>query len=498
MLSRQSRRGWLYTSVRISLIILWVLLFALLLKRDYFMGSLQVEEAEVLARAQEESFLGVYFQEERIGYVRNRFTETEQGNIRLRQESYLVLNILKRKYPVKLEGEALLSPGYLLKSFSFRLDSTFYQTDIKGEVQGENLDLQMNTGKDIISRSLHLNSPPFISTNRRAYLLTGSLEEGDKIGIPYFDPFSLSLHNTTVTYQGREKVVVNGRVRNLHRFRESFAGIKVNSWLNDKGDVIKEESPAGFTFIAEPEFQARDIQRAGTELLSSVSAPLTGQMPDVEEISRISFRLRLPESADFDLQGSRQSFYPDTGVLSIKKEEIPDRGVSLCSNKKRYLQATPYIQADHPRIKKQAGKIISGDQSPIEKIRTLTDWVYHYLDKKPVIGIPDAVTTLADSRGDCNEHAVLFAALARSMGIPARIAAGVTYQKGAFYYHAWNEVCLEDGWLSLDSTKNQIPADLSHIKFIQGGLEEQVRIGSLLGKLKIEVLDQGSEMSDEQ
>jgi len=92
--------------------------------------------------------------------------------------------------------------------------------------------------------------------------------------------------------------------------------------------------------------------------------------------------------------------------------------------------------------------------------------------------------------GDCNEHAALFAALARNATIPTRIVAGVTFHEGAFYYHAWNEVCLDDQWYSLDTTKDQFPADLSHIKFVEGETSEQIKIGALLGKLKIELIDE--------
>ena len=88
--------------------------------------------------------------------------------------------------------------------------------------------------------------------------------------------------------------------------------------------------------------------------------------------------------------------------------------------------------------------------------------------------------------GDCNEHAALFAALARNVGVPTRIIAGVTLHDGAFYYHAWNEVCLAENWYSLDTTKNQFPADLSHIKFVEGETSEQIKIIALLGKLGIE------------
>ena len=108
------------------------------------------------------------------------------------------------------------------------------------------------------------------------------------------------------------------------------------------------------------------------------------------------------------------------------------------------------------------------------------------------MSIPDAVTTLHTRVGDCNEHAALFAALSRSVSIPARIAAGVTYHDGKFYYHAWNEICIDGKWISLDTTSNQFPADLTHIKFVEGETIEQVKIGALLGTLTIEILGNNS------
>ena len=47
--------------------------------------------------------------------------------------------------------------------------------------------------------------------------------------------------------------------------------------------------------------------------------------------------------------------------------------------------------------------------------------------------------------GDCNEHTALYVAMARALGIPARIAVGLVYIHGAFYYHAWPEVYLDGG-----------------------------------------------------
>jgi transglutaminase-like putative cysteine protease len=131
--------------------------------------------------------------------------------------------------------------------------------------------------------------------------------------------------------------------------------------------------------------------------------------------------------------------------------------------------------------------------SALERVNILSEWVYNNLEKRPVLGIPDALTTLSTKMGDCNEHAALFAALARNLGIPTRVVAGVTFFEGAFYYHAWNEVCLDGSWYSVDTTKNQFPADLSHIKFVEGETNEQVRIVALLGKLQIEIADDKKE-----
>jgi len=69
---------------------------------------------------------------------------------------------------------------------------------------------------------------------------------------------------------------------------------------------------------------------------------------------------------------------------------------------------------------------------------------------------------------------------------PARIAVGLVYIHGAFYYHAWPEVYLEEGagssglgarsglWLPVDPTLNQFPADVTHLRLARGGLGEHL------------------------
>ena len=84
--------------------------------------------------------------------------------------------------------------------------------------------------------------------------------------------------------------------------------------------------------------------------------------------------------------------------------------------------------------------------------------------------------------------------MARSIGIPARIAVGLAFVRGAFYYHAWPEVYIDEGadrglWLPVDPTFNQFPADATHFRLARGGLDKQAAIIPLIGRVKITVLD---------
>jgi len=475
---------------RVAIVLLCATLFAMLLQRDHLVKILEQRETSALKRSREESFLGVYFNNQRIGYVKNQLLPASPNGYTINQEAFLRLNILNQIHPLTMRITSGVSDSYQLRHFDFTLDSPFSHMAATGRVEGNTIRLEITTGKETTSDTIRLERPPYLSTNMRSYLLTGKPQKGDKIRVPYFDPVSLAGKDTVMEYRGLDKILVRGRVFNLHHFVETFAGLRINSWLDDDGKVVREESPAGFVFIAEPEFKATDIGDAPPgELLRAVSAPLTGTMPDLARVRQIRYRLTLPEGIDFDLDRDRQELHGT--ILTVHREALPGADAGACAGPAEELASTPYVQAGNKRIIDLATGLVAKTPSALARVRILSQWVYDNIDKRPVLGIPDALSTLENRRGDCNEHAALFAALARSVGIPCRIVAGVTLQAGAFYYHAWNEVCLDGHWLSLDTTRNQIPADLSHIKFVQGETEAMIKITGLIGKLAIEVLPEG-------
>src|SRR2546422_771175 len=101
--------------------------------------------------------------------------------------------------------------------------------------------------------------------------------------------------------------------------------------------------------------------------------------------------------------------------------------------------------------------------------------------------VPSALQVLEGRVGDCNEHAVLFVALARAAGLPARTVVGLVPVDGRFYYHAWAEVYLGD-WVAVDPMLDEFPAGAAHVRFGVGGLARQAELVRLIGRVKLEVL----------
>src|SRR5205085_6820554 len=137
----------------------------------------------------------------------------------------------------------------------------------------------------------------------------------------------------------------------------------------------------------------------------------------------------------------------------------------------RYLAPEAFIESDAPEIIAEANKAIQGVSGTRARAEKLTRYVNALLDKKPTVSLPSAREVLRTKVGDCNEHTALYVAMARSLGIPSRIAVGLVYIHGAFYYHAWPEVYLSEGsgskvqgsgapglWLAVDPTLIEVPA----------------------------------------
>jgi transglutaminase-like putative cysteine protease len=148
----------------------------------------------------------------------------------------------------------------------------------------------------------------------------------------------------------------------------------------------------------------------------------------------------------------------------------------------------PLIDSRAPEILAVASEITGGEKDAARAAALINNWVFHNIKKEGTASVPNALDVLKTRSGDCNEHAALYAALARAAGIPTKTVSGTIYIDGRFYYHAWNEVYVGK-WVAVDPAFGQMPADATHIKFIEGNLSDTSRIMKAVGKINLSILE---------
>ncbi len=147
------------------------------------------------------------------------------------------------------------------------------------------------------------------------------------------------------------------------------------------------------------------------------------------------------------------------------------------------LKATAEFPANDENVKKQASEIAGDDRDAWSVARKLADWTHQNLEWKKVNNA-DPALTLATREADCSEFSALFVAMARSLGLPARIVSGLAYGGDSFGGHAWVEVWV-GRWIELDPTWGTHFVDATHIRNTSGALVTS----AALNLIEFEVLE---------
>ena len=478
-------------SIIAAIVGFWCVMNFLLVKRQLAAppSVITLRSTEKLTETMEE-WWGVFYRGEQIGFASQVITPRTKG-YKLQDRSMMNLNMLGTIQPTTTELEMDANEDWILERFAFELRSKEIRFSARGQMNGTKLQLTVDSGGHQSSRELILRQAPYLLAALKLYVVTQQLETGKKFLFSTFDPSTLSEQVTTVVIEGREQLHIADRTEPAVRLRQSFRGISVISWVDGQGRTLKEESPAGFSIVRQEMSTAKNLpaRAVSLDLIAQTAVPVATKITDPQTQRALQLKLSGVNLANFRLNGGRQKLSQDQ--LEIRLEDlnqlslpkIPVRDTRLAS----YLQPTPFLQTDHPKIQALVAQILNGERDGYRAAIKIKDWIYKEIAKQPTVSIPNALEVLQTRSGDCNEHTVLFNTLARAAGIPAKTVVGVVYLRGAFYYHAWSEVWLGD-WVSLDSVLNQFPADVTHVKFLEGEIDRQIEILQLIGNLKIEVL----------
>lgn len=120
------------------------------------------------------------------------------------------------------------------------------------------------------------------------------------------------------------------------------------------------------------------------------------------------------------------------------------------------LTDTRFLDYNEPEMRKLKGRFAGSTDA----VRDIEHFVFNHIkNKKMGIPILPASDILKNRTGDCTEHAVLSAAIFRSLGMPARAIVGMLLSRefgkyrNVFVYHMWVEACINGKWILVDATR---------------------------------------------
>jgi hypothetical protein len=444
-----------------------------------------------------DQYYGVYVSGNKVGWMRSRLRLLPQPV--LSTELHAKVSGMGKVSNIDLSEERVyvaqtdLGSGSL-ESLRFTQQATTGRVTVQGRrLPNGQMELAIEAGGETRKQSLEVNE------RLADALASADLTRAGKVGATFsavhLDPSLQKLvriEYRVVSLQRRNLAGVDTKAVKIASTYPDL-GVSEVAWLDGTGKVL--ESQVGGFFVArlEPPDVAKRLDYAQDLLVSAVvRAPRVLMSP--ANIGRLSLRLS-GFGAMTPPASSRQAVHRDGDLVQVVlvKDALPGRSSLLQSPNEatpavaEALRPTPFIQSDSPELIRVARAAIGKTQDAFTAATRLSRFVYKYVHSEYVPAYSNALEVYHSARGDCTEYSVLFVALARAVGLPARVAVGIAYWPpgDGFGWHAWGEVYIEGRWIAVDPTWNQPIADATHLKLAGDGPAEQAQIVMLLGKLKI-------------
>ena len=526
-----SRRG----GVAVAILLAWVAGLGLLARRELFRPAADRLADAAMRVTPGASFYAVDQGGAQIGFWSSTIDTlplTDSTPAAIEVTDYLVadLPIGGKLQRASAQSRVRLTRGLRLTDFEVGITSEQGPIRVTGHPEGDTvLVFAVKTGDEPAdTQRVAVRGPVLMPT---LVPLTVALGEPPKVGKRYtlsvFSPLALGPQDVTLAVRAESLFVLTDSAAfdsTTRRWRPAHtdsvrawliaaengnaSGAGFSGWVDEQGRIVQASQLAALNLtmrrtayelafenwrLAQRDSATRTVTEDRDILESTAiaaSAPLRGR-----GARRLSVRLENVDLVGYDLEGGRQRLAGRVLSVGMEPDSLLRATYVLpgdAAHKARFraeLAAEPLAQSGHPEIAFLAMRIAGADKDPRVVAQKINRWVHDSLKKVITFGVPNALQVLHARQGDCNEHTQLFAAIARAIGIPTRTAAGLVYLRGKFYYHAWPEVYL-NGWVAVDPTLGQFPADAAHLRFVLGGLQRQAELLRLIGNLKIDVVDE--------
>ena len=463
-----------------------------------------------------------FLQGSKVGYGQTVVHNEEQdGRKVVRTDVVTRISIAREGSPIVQEIEATgwETPDGELIRFTCEMRMGTAPTVVKGTVNGDKLLLETSTAGKTESSSLPWSREWGGLQTTEQSLAKQPLKPGEKRKFKQLEMGFWQVADIELKAAEIEPTPLLDRTEDLLRIQRisSLPGgqtIEQLLWTNPAGEILKTrfEMFNNESFRCSKETALQKGSPVKFDLILNNFVKPDKPIENSHSTKRIKYQVQV-EGGDpvklFPAGATQQvkSLGPSSAELTVKAirpDDPPDKKLPATAESKTDAKPTDddrgpnnLIQSDDKKVVELAKQAAGGETDPWQVALKLEKFVNRYITKKDFSqGFATAAEVAAKPEGDCTEHAVLLAALARARGIPARCCIGLVYVRGrGFGYHMWTEVWIADRWIPLDATLGLGGIGAEHLKLASTNLKGASAFSAFLpvmhviGKLKVKVLE---------
>ncbi|MGQ0633826.1 MAG: transglutaminase-like domain-containing protein [Planctomycetaceae bacterium] len=464
----------------------------------------------------EENWQVVYIGKSRVGFGRSATERLKRGGRDMfisDSEMTLAITRFGQSAKTKIVTRSEETPEGDLLRFQFELQNPpAATTRTTGRVENGRLLLETERGGVTEQKELPWDAGAKAPGYQDRLLRENPLRPGEKRTLKTFDPQFGRMGTVTLSAEKPESVqLLDGRTRDLLRVAvvTSLAPVIVlHEYLDEKGEALVTKT--GLLGLATYQTTRDEALKAlsGDEADLAVATLIrTTPIERAQETRRVVYRVKtagedpakiLPD----DAVQSVVAVDGETAKLTVRALVPPERPLANAAPAApEFVAANSHIQSDDALVRKCADEAAGSETDPWVVARRLERWVCDNVREKNFSTLLASAAEVAKDRsGDCTEHAVLLAAMARAKGIPSRAVVGLLYvpKEASFGGHMWTEVYIRGQWVPLDGTLGQGGVAADRIKFADTSFADDSEISpiaaflplvAVLGKLQIEALE---------
>lgn len=489
-------------------------------------GGRPVEGGLPVGSTEREIWEVAMMQGSRVGYSRTvirRLNENGQGRVLIEGAMHLAIRRFGTPMTMEIRFASIETADGALLGCESVISQAAATVVTKGRVADGNLELQTTTAGKTTRTTIPWSSEIGGFYAVQQSLLRKPMEPGERRTVRALEPGTTSISTTDLVARDRETVDLLGTQSELLRIDTTTTlenqTIRGNLWVDRDGEIWKTRTDMlDLQQIRVAKEEAlRAAEPGQLDFAWNTAIPVDRALERPHATRRVRYRVRLEggNPAEVFASGPSQQVRSidaqtaEITVVALRPDRSNAAGLSGGDGKgaagsgqsadlptAEDREPNNWIQSDDAAIvvaaNEAAGKIDDPWQAALALERCARERI-----RRP--GFSQAFDTAADvmrsGEGDCTEHAVLLAALARARGIPARVAIGLIYSKQSFLYHMWSELYIHGQWIPMDATLAQGGIGAAHLKLTHSNLAGAsaltcfLPVAQVIGRLRIEIIE---------